>query len=89
MAIGGLGGGIGRMGAKAAESAVSLVQDLTGSGVYPANDYALAAYLFERIAQAEKEAVTQDREYYLTLMARCLETVRDARGMDRAGAPEV
>ena len=35
MAIGGLGGGIGRVGAKAAETAVGLVQDMVGSGVYP------------------------------------------------------
>ncbi|NIA72201.1 hypothetical protein HBA54_26780 [Pelagibius litoralis] len=83
MAIGGLGGGIGRMGAKAAESAVNLVQDLTGAGVYPANDYALAAYLFERIAQAEKETATQDRAYYLSLMASCLETVRKAGMADK------
>ena len=88
MAIGGLGGGIGRMGAKAAESAVSLVQDLTGSGVYPTNDYALAAYLFERIAQAEKETVAQDRQYYLTLMAQCLQTVRDVRRADGPRVPQ-
>ena len=79
MAIGGLGGGIGRVGAKAAETAVGMVQDLAGSGVYPANDYALAAYLFERIAQAEKEAATLDRQYYLELMAVCLKTVRENR----------
>ena len=79
MAIGGLGGGIGRVGAKAAETAVGLVQDMVGSGVYPGNDHALAAYLFERVAQAEKETATPDRQYYLELMAVCLKTVRDNR----------
>ena len=83
MAIGGLGGGIGRMGAKAAESAVSLVQDFVGNGVYPANDYALAAYLFERIAQAEKETIPQDRQYYLALMAQCLDVVRKTGMVDK------
>lgn len=88
MAIGGLGGGIGRVGARAAETAVGLVQDLTGSGVYPANDQALAAYLFERIAQAEKETATQDRDYYLELMARCLATVREARPGNENAPPK-
>ncbi len=77
MALGGLGGGIGRVGAKAAETAVGLVQDMAGSGVYPGNDHALAAYLFERIAQAEKETAPKDRQYYLGLMKVCLEVVRD------------
>ncbi len=80
MAIGGLGGGIGRVGAKAAETAVGLVQDMVGSGVFPSNDQALAAYLFERIAQAEKDSGPKDRQYYLDLMTVCLETVRDKRG---------
>lgn len=69
-------GGIGRVGAKAAETAVGMVQEMIGSGVYPGNDHALAAYLFERIAQAEKETAPKDRQYYLELMARCLATVR-------------
>ena len=77
MAIGGFGGGIGRVGAKAAETAVGLVQDFVGNGVFPANEYALAAYLFERIAQAEKETAPKDRQYYLDLMTVCLETARD------------
>ena len=85
MAIGGLGGGIGRVGAKAAETAVGLVQDMVGSGVYPGNDHALAAYLFERIAQTEKESAIQDRQYYLELMALCLETVRDKTAGPTAG----
>lgn len=86
MAIGGLGGGIGRVGAKAAETAVGMVQDLAGSGVYPASDYALAAYLFERIAQAEKDTATKDRQYYLDLMADCLATVRAAGGTAEASS---
>ena len=45
-----------------------------------------AAYLFERIAQAEKETATQDRDYYLDLMARCLATVREA-GLREAAVP--
>jgi len=69
-------GGIGRVGAKAAETAVGMVQEMIGSGVYPANDHALAAYLFERIAQAEKETAPKDRQYYLDLMDSCLATVR-------------
>ena len=46
------------------------------SGVYPTNEHALAAYLFERIAQAEKDSGPKDRAYYLQLMTVCLATVR-------------
>lgn len=68
-------GGIGRVGAKAAEAATGLVGELMGAGVYPSNEHALAAYLFERIAQAEKESGPKDRAYYLELMSTCLATV--------------
>ncbi len=70
-------GGIGRVGAKAAEAAAGMVGDLMGAGVYPTNEHALAAYLFERIAQAEKDSGPKDRAYYLQLMTVCLATVRD------------
>lgn len=72
-------GGIGRVGAKAAGAASGLVGELMGAGVYPANDYALAAYLFERIAQAEKDGGKKDRAYYLELMTVCLATVQAGR----------
>lgn len=68
--------GIGKMAAKATGSAAGLLNELIGSGAYPESEYGLAAYLFERIAQAEKESARQDRTYYLALMAACLETVR-------------
>ena len=71
-------GGIGRVGAKAAEAAAGMVGDLMSSGVYPSNEHALAAYLFERIAQAEKDSGPKDRAYYLQLMTVCLTTVREA-----------
>lgn len=68
-------GGIGKVGARAAEAAAGMVGDLMGAGVYPTNEHALAAYLFERIAQAEKESGPKDRAYYLELMRTCLATV--------------
>ncbi len=71
-------GGIGKVGARAAEAAAGMVGDLMSSGVYPTNEHALAAYLFERIAQAEKEDGPKDRNYYLELMTICLATVRGA-----------
>lgn len=71
-------GGIGRVGAKAAEAAAGMVGDLMSSGVYPSNEHALAAYLFERIAQAEKDSGPKDRAYFLQLMTVCLATVRDS-----------
>ena len=70
-------GGIGKVGAKAAEAAAGMVGDLMNSGVYPSNEHALAAYLFERIAQAEKDDGPKDRTYYLQLMTVCLATIRD------------
>ncbi len=70
--------GIGRMTAKAAGSAAGALGELIRSGAYPETEYALAAYLFERILQVEK--ADRDRGYYMELMAACLETVRrDAR----------
>ena len=71
--------GIGKMTAKAAGSAAGMLGELVGSGAYPETDYALAAYLFERIAQAEKDAAPHDRAYHLALMAACLETVRGGK----------
>ena len=47
--------GIGRMTARAAGSAAGVLGELIGSGAYPETEYALAAYLFERIVQAEKD----------------------------------
>ena len=68
--------GIGRMTARAAGSAAGVLGELIGSGAYPETEYALAAYLFERIVQAEKDKGAKDRAYYRALMAECLETVR-------------
>lgn len=72
--------GLGKMAAKATGQAAGLMGELIGSGAYPESEYGLAAYLFERIAQAEKEQGAKDRDYYLDLMASCLATVREARG---------
>ncbi len=72
--------GLGKMAAKATGQAAGVLNDLIGSGAYPESEYGLAAYLFERIAQAEKEQGAKDRDYYLDLMASCLATVRDTRG---------
>ena len=68
--------GIGKMTAKAAGSAAGKLGELIGSGAYPESEYALAAYLFERILQVEKAGAERDRGYYMELMAACLETVR-------------
>jgi hypothetical protein len=68
--------GIGKMTAKAAGSAAGALGELIGSGAYPESEYGLAAYLFERIAQVEKDTGPKDRRYHLDLMAICLETVR-------------
>lgn len=65
---------------KAANLATETVGEIMGSGIYPETDQALAAYLFERIAQAEKDQAARDRDYYLELMGRCLETVRKESG---------
>ena len=67
--------GIGKITARAAEAA-GAVGSVVGGTIYPESEYALAAYLFDRIAQAEKEQVERSRAYYLELMATCLETVR-------------
>ena len=72
--------GIGKMAAKATGSAAGLLGELIGSGAYPETEYGLAAYLFERIAQSEKEAAAKDRQYYLELMAACLAAVRGPAG---------
>lgn len=68
--------GIGKMTAKAAGSAAGALGELIGSGAYPETEYGLAAYLFERILQVEKAGAEKDRDYYMELMAACLETVR-------------
>lgn len=70
--------GIGKMAARATGSAAGVLGELIGSGAYPETEYGLAAYLFERIAQSEKETAVKDRQYYLDLMAACLKTVRGA-----------
>ena len=75
-------GGIGKVGARAAEAATGLVGELMEAGAYPSNEHALAAYLFERIAQAEKENSHKDRDYYLELMRTCLATVRAQSAKD-------
>jgi len=72
--------GIGRMAAKATGTAAGALGELIGSGAYPESEYGLAAYLFERIAQSEKETAVKDRQYYLELMATCLKTVRGTAG---------
>jgi len=72
--------GIGKMAGKAAGSAAGVLGELIGSGAYPESEYGLAAYLFERIAQSEKETAAKDRQYYLDLMAACLGTVRARTG---------
>ncbi len=68
--------GIGKMTAKAAGSAAGALGELIGGGAYPETEYALAAYLFERILQAEKAEAQKDRRYYMELMTACLEAVR-------------
>lgn len=74
--------GITRIAGKAANMASDAVGDLINSGVYPESEYGLAAYLFERIAQTERDDETRprDREYCLDLMRTCLETVRNNSG---------
>ena len=66
--------GIGKLTAKAAGA----VGDVIGDRVYPETEYALAAHLFERILQAEKDKGVQDRDYYLRLMQSCLAIIRGA-----------
>ena len=68
--------GLGRLAGKAAGRAAETVGDLMGTAAYPETEYALAAYLFERIAQAERDTADRSRDYYLELMKSCLEVVR-------------
>ena len=78
---------IGNLTAKAANVAAGTVSELMGAGAYPETEYGLAAYLFERIAQAEKRdaqaegrEAPRDRAYYLELMRACLEVAREGKG---------
>ena len=69
--------GIGKFTAKAAERAAGAVTDMMGQGGFPESEHALAAYLYDRIVQAEKESgIRQDRTYHLKLIAECLAAVR-------------
>ena len=68
--------GLGKLAGKAAGKAAETVGDFIGTATYPETEYALAAYLFERIAQAERDTADRSREYYLELMRSCLEVVR-------------
>ena len=70
--------GIGKITARAAEAAGAVGSVVSGT-IYPESEYALAAYLFDRIAQAEKEQAERSRAYYLELMATCLETARGGK----------
>ena len=72
---------IGKITSRAAGVAADAVGSVLGAGIYPESEYALAAYLFERIAQSERstgerDAGTRDRAYYLDLMRQCLEVAR-------------
>ncbi len=71
--------GIGKMTARAAGKASGALGELIGTGVYPETEYALAAYLFERVSQAEKDSAERDRAYHLELMRQCLDTVRQGQ----------
>ena len=71
--------GLGKLAGKAAGKAAETVGDLIGTASYPDTEYGLAAYLFERIAQAERDSGDQGREYYLDLMRSCLEAVRTSK----------
>jgi len=66
--------GLGRLTAKAAGA----VGDVIGGDVYPETEYGLAAFLFARIVQAERDDGGQDRDYHLRLMQSCLAIVRGA-----------
>ena len=65
-------GAFGNLTAKAADA----VGEIIGTGVYPETDHALAAFLFDRILQFERDSTERDRDYYFDLMERCLETVK-------------
>ena len=71
---------IGKIAGRAANLAADTVGELVGSSPYPETEYGLAAYLFERIAQAEKQDAPRDRAYYLELMRTCLAAVREGKG---------
>ena len=72
---------IGRIAGRAAGMAVDTVGDLMGDAGYPESQYGLAAFLFERIVQVEKNAVERDRAYYKQLMRECLAVVREDTAM--------
>ncbi len=71
---------IGKIAARAANVASDAVGEFMGGGAFPETEYGLAAYLFDRIAQAEKNEVTRDRAYYLELMRSCLAATREGKG---------
>ena len=75
----GIGSGIGRFTTKAAGRAAETLSDVIGTQAYPESEYALAAYLFDRILQAERDDADRSRAYYIDLMQVCLETVRARR----------
>ena len=66
----------GKFTAKAAGVAADAVGEVLGESSYPESEYGLAAFLFERVAQAERGEENRDREYYLSLMRECLSVVR-------------
>ena len=72
--------GLGRITGKVAGAAADAVGGIMSTGTYPETKYGLAAVLFERILQSEKESSEQvrDRAYYLTLMRQCLEVTSEA-----------
>ena len=70
---------IGKIAGRAAGMAVDTVGDLMSGTGYPESEYGLAAFLFDRIAQVEKQDVQRDRAYYHQLMQECLATVRNGQ----------
>lgn len=76
---------IGKTAAKAAGVAAGAVGDIVGvnqTGL-PESEYALAAYLFEKILSAEKSKQKPERSYYTQLMYECLRTIRAANTADK------
>lgn len=71
---------IGKTAAKAAGVAAGAVGDIVGANQtgLPESEYALAAYLFEKILTAEKSKEKRERNYYTQLMYECLRTIRAA-----------
>ncbi len=61
---------------KLAGKAAGAVGEVIGTGTYPESEYALAAYVFDRIVQAERDTAERNRDYYLDLMRACLAAVR-------------